>query len=210
MKIAIIGTGNVGAALGKRWAEAGHDILFGVRDKAAPKAAAALAAAGKRARAAGIREAAQGAGIVVLATPFAAAEAALAACGDLAGKIVVDCTNPLAPDLGGLTIGHTDSAGEAVARWAKWAKVVKALNTTGAGNMLNPRYGDESLSMFVCGDDAAAKKQVMELVAELGFEPVDAGPLAQSRYLEPLAMLWISMAYRYGNGPNIGFRLVRR
>jgi 8-hydroxy-5-deazaflavin:NADPH oxidoreductase len=210
MQIAIIGAGNVGAALGKRWAEAGHDILFGVRDKAAQKVASALAAAGARARAVGIGEAAQAAGVVVLATPFSGTQAAIAACGNLAGKIVVDCTNPLAPDLGGLTVGHTDSAGEAVARWAKGAKVIKALNTTGAGNMLNPRYGNERLSMFVCGDDAEAKQRVTGLVAELGFEPVDAGALAQARYLEPLAMLWISMAYRYGNGPNFGFRVLRR
>jgi hypothetical protein len=123
---------------------------------------------------------------------------------NLAGKVVIDCTNPLAPDLGGLTIGHLDSAGEAVGRWAMGAKVIKALNTTGSGTMLNPRYGSESLSMFVCGDDADAKKLVTGLVAELGFEPVDAGELTQARYLEPLAMLWISMAYKYGNGPNFG------
>jgi predicted dinucleotide-binding enzyme len=92
----------------------------------------------------------------------------------------------------------TDSAGEAVARWAKGAKVIKALNTTGSGNMLNPRYGNEALSMFMCGDDTDAKKLVTGLIADLGFEPVDAGGLTQARYLEPLAMLWISMAYRYG------------
>lgn len=210
MEIAIIGTGNVGAALGKRWAEAGHDIVFGVRDAASPKAAAAVAAAGARARIADVGKAAKAAAVVVLATPFTGAQAAIAACGDLAGKVVIDCTNPLAPNLGGLTIGHTDSAAEAVARWAKGAKVVKALNTTGSGNMLNPRYGGESLSMFLCGDDAEAKKLVTGLVAALGFEPVDAGGLTQARYLEPLAMLWISMAYRYGNGPNFGFRVVRR
>ncbi len=210
MQIAIIGTGNVGAALGKRWALAGHDILFGVRDAAAQRVTSAVAAAGARARAVSVGEAAQAANVVVLATPFSGAEAAISACGNLAGKIVVDCTNPLAPNLGGLTVGHTDLAGEAVARWAKGAKVIKALNTTGSGNMLNPRYGNESLSMFICGDDADAKKLVTGLVAELGFEPVDAGGLTQARYLEPLAMLWISMAYRHGNGPNFGFRVVRR
>jgi hypothetical protein len=147
--------------------------------------------------------------VAVLATPYSSAEAAIAACGDLRGKIVVDCTNPVAPDLSGLTIGHSDSAGEAVARWAKGAKVIKALNTRGSGNMLNPRYGNETLSMFFCGDDADAKKLVTGLIAELGFEPVDAGGLTQARYLEPLAMLWISMAYRYGNGPDFGFRVVR-
>jgi NADPH-dependent F420 reductase len=210
MQIAIIGTGNVGAALGKRWAVAGHDILFGVRDAAAQRVSSAVAAAGARARAVSVGEAAQAANVVVLATPFAGADAAITACSDLRGKIVVDCTNPVAPDLSGLTIGHTDSAGEAVARWANGAKVVKALNTTGSGNMLNPQYGSETLSMFLCGDDADAKKLVTGLIAELGFEPVDAGGLTQARYLEPLAMLWISMAYRYANGPNFGFRVVRR
>jgi NADPH-dependent F420 reductase len=210
MQIAIIGTGNVGAALGKRWAVAGHDILYGVRDTAGQRATSAVAAAGARARATSVGDAAKAASVVVLATPFSGTQAAITACGNLAGKIVIDCTNPLAPSLGGLTIGHTDSAGEAVARWAKGAKVIKALNTTGSGNMLNPRYGNESLSMFLCGDDADAKKLVTGLIAELGFEPVDAGGLTQARYLEPLAMLWITMAYRYGNGPDFGFRVVRR
>ena len=210
MQIAIIGTGNVGAALGKRWAVGGHDILFGVRDAAAPRVTSAVAAAGARARAASVGDAARAAGVVVLATPYSSTEAAISACGDLRGKIVVDCTNPVAPDLSGLTIGHSDSAGEAVARWAKGAKVIKALNTTGSGNMLNPRYGNETLSMFVCGDDADAKKLATGLITELGFEAVDAGGLTQARYLEPLAMIWISMAYRYGNGPNFGFRVVRR
>ena len=75
--------------------------------------------------------------------------------------------------------------------------------------MLDPRYGHEALSMFLCGNDADAKKVVTGLVAGLGFEPVDAGPLTQARYLEPLAMLWISMAYGLGQGPNFGFRLLR-
>jgi 8-hydroxy-5-deazaflavin:NADPH oxidoreductase len=210
MQIAIIGTGNVGAALGQRWAAAGHDILFGVRQPGAAKVAAVVKKAGARARAVAVREAAAGANVVVLATPFDAAEPTIAECGKLAGKILIDCTNPLFADLSGLTVGHADSAGEAVARWAKGARVVKTLNTTGSGNMLDPRYGDQALSMFVCGDDADAKKVVTGLVAELGFEPVDVGPLTQARYLEPLAMLWISMAYRFGQGPNFGFRVVRR
>jgi 8-hydroxy-5-deazaflavin:NADPH oxidoreductase len=210
MRVAIIGTGNVGSALGRRWGAAGNEIVFGVRDPKAAKVGTAVQAAGGRARAVNLREAAAAGEVVVLATPFAATEQAISTCGTLAGKVVIDCTNPLAPNLGGLTLGHTDSAGEAVARWAKGAKVVKALNTTGAGNMLDPRYGSEVVSMFYCGDDAVAKELVRGLIAELGFDPVDAGPLSQSRYLEPLAMLWISMAYRYGHGPNFGFRVVRR
>ena len=210
MQIAIIGTGNVGAALGQRWAEAGHDVVFGAREPGAAKVAAVVKKAGARARAVAVREAAAGADVVVLATPFGAAEQAIAECGNLTGKIVIDCTNPLLPDLSGLTVGHTDSAGEMVARWARGARVVKTLNTTGSDNMLNPRYGREALSMFACADDADAKKVVTGLVGELGFEPVDAGPLRQARYLEALAMLWISMAYQFGQGPNFGFRVVRR
>ena len=97
-----------------------------------------------------------------------------------------------------------------MARWAAGAKVVKAFNTIGAQHMANPRFGGQSASMFICGDDAAAKKTVATLAEALGFEPVDAGPLTQARLLEPLAMLWISMAYAYGHGANIAFRLLRR
>jgi 8-hydroxy-5-deazaflavin:NADPH oxidoreductase len=181
-----------------------------VRQPGAAKVAAVVKKAGARARALAVREAAAGAGVVVLAVSFDAVEQAIAECGNLTGKIVIDCNNPLLPDLSGLTMGHTDSCGEMVAHWAKGARVVKTLNTTGSGNMLDPRYGHEALSMFLCGDDADAKKVVTGLVAELGFEPVDAGPLTQARYLEPLAMLWISMAYGLGQGPNFGFRVLRR
>ena len=96
MQIAIIGTGNVGAALGKRWADVGHDILFGVRDAASPRATSAVAAAGTRARPVSVGEAARAASVVVLATPYSGTEAAIAACGNLADKIVADCTNSLA------------------------------------------------------------------------------------------------------------------
>jgi predicted dinucleotide-binding enzyme len=148
MQIAIIGIGNVGAALGQRWAAAGHDILFGVRQPGAAKVAAVVKKAGARARAVAVREAAAGAAVAVLAVPFDAVPQAIAECGSLTGKIVIDCNNPLLPNLSGFTVGHTDSCGEMVARWAKGARVVKTLNTTGSGNMLDPRYGHEALSMF--------------------------------------------------------------
>jgi len=148
MQIAIIGIGNVGAALDQRWAAAGHDILFGVRQPGAAKVAAVVKKAGARARAVAVREAAAGAAVAVLAVPFDAVPQAIAECGSLTGKIVIDCNNPLLPNLSGLTVGHTDSCGEMVARWAKRARVVKTLNTTGSGNMLDTRYGHEALSMF--------------------------------------------------------------
>ena len=210
MRIGIIGIGNVGGTLGIRWAAAGHEVLFGVRDPSDQKAKDLAASVGRGARADTVAAVARFGDVVVLATPFEAAEEALRSAGDLHGKIVVDCTNPVAPDLSGLSIGHTTSAGEKVASWARGATVVKALNTTGSGNMANPRYGSERATMFICGDDAAANLTVTSLVESLGFEVVDAGPLSNARLLEPLALLWISLAYRSRLGLNIAFRLMRR
>jgi predicted dinucleotide-binding enzyme len=210
MRIGVIGTGRVGAAVGGRWAAAGYDVMLGAREPASPKVASLVRATGGKARAGSLAEAARFGEVVVLATPFEATEAAIRAAGDLAGKVVIDCTNPITPDLSGLRLGHTTSGAEAVARWAKGARVVKTLNSTGAGNMTDPIYGGERATMFVCGDDARAKATARVLVAALGFDVVDAGPLVQARLLEPLAMLWISLAYGGGLGPNIAFRLMRR
>lgn len=210
MQIAIIGAGNVGGALGRGWAPKGHDITFGVRDLANPKIKPLLEATGGRAKVASVREAAADAEAVVLAVPWAAAKDAIAAAGNLTGKIVVDCTNPLTADLTGLAIGQTSSAAEEIGRWAKEARVVKAFNMTGAGNYLNPLFGGQAASMFICGDDAAAKGTVSTLAADLGFEVIDAGPLSSGRLLEPLALLWVRLAYVDGLGPNIAFKLLRR
>ncbi len=210
MRIAIIGVGNVGNTLGKGWAAKGHQIIYGVRNPGDAKAEDVVQAAGGKARAATVKDAASAADVVVLAIPWGAVREVIKQTGDLTGKIVIDATNPLRPDLSGLVLGHNTSAGEEVARWAAGAKVVKAFNTTGAQNMANPQFGGQSASMFLCGDDAAAKKVVATLAEALGFEPVDAGPLTQARHLEPLAMLWITMAYAHGHGPNIAFKLLRR
>jgi len=210
VKIGIIGAGNIGGTLGRAWAAKGHEVVFGVRDPRGPKVQELVKATGGKARAASPAEAAAHGEVVLLATPWAAAQAALRGAGDLTGKILVDATNPLRPDLSGLTLGHTTSAAEEVARWAPGAKVVKAFNTIGAQHMANPRFGTQSASMLICGDDAAAKKAVLALAEVLGFDPVDAGPLTQARLLEPLAMLWISLAYAYGHGADIAFKLLRR
>jgi 8-hydroxy-5-deazaflavin:NADPH oxidoreductase len=210
MKIAIIGAGNVGSALGHGWASAGHEIVFGVRDPNDTKVQEVVRSAGGRVRVATVRDAVAPTEVVVLATPWPAARDALTAAGSLRGKVLVDATNPLQPDLSGLVIGHTTSAGEQVAAWVPGAKVVKAFNTIGAQHMTNPRFGEQRASMFLCGDDAAAKQVVAGLATALGFEPVDAGPLKQARLLEPLALLWISMALAYGQGPDIAFRLLRK
>jgi 8-hydroxy-5-deazaflavin:NADPH oxidoreductase len=148
--------------------------------------------------------------VVVLATPWPATEAAVKSAGDLSGKIVVDCTNPLKADLSGLEIGLTTAGGEQVAGWARGAKVFKAFNTTGFNVMAAPMIQGIPTVMFVCGDDAAAKPQVLRLASDLGFDAVDAGPLTQARLLEPWALLWISLAFNGSVGRDYGFALLRR
>jgi hypothetical protein len=203
MKIAIIGAGNVGGALGRRWHEAGHDVTFGVREPSSEKYK------DLEGKMEGIEAAVRGAEIVVLATPWDAAEDAVRTCGDLSGKVLVDCTNPLRPNLAGLTHGHDDSGGEQVARWATGAKVVKAFNTVGFNIMENPRLEDRRAVLFVCGDEDG-KAAVRLLSDALGFETVDAGPLERARILEPFALLWITAAYRMGLGRDFAFSLIRR
>ena len=205
MNITIVGSGNVGRALGTGWRKAGHSVTFAARDPAGPKAAqlkkegfavAPQADAGK-------------ADVIVLAVPWSGIEATVKALGNLAGKVVIDATNPLTANLG-LALGFSDSAGETVARLAQGAHVVKAFNTTGANNMANSKYPGGKLMMPVAGDDADAKKTVMALASELGFEPIDVGPLAMSRQLEPMAMTWIKLAYAQGMGREFGFAILRR
>lgn len=210
MRIAIIGTGNVGAVLGRRWAQGGHGVVFGSRRPDDGEIRALVEASGPRASAAAPAAAAAAADVVVLATPGAGAEAVAASLGDLAGKVLVDCTNPILPGLAGLSVGTDDSGAERIARAVPAARVVKAFNTTGSANMEDPAYPGGRLAMLLCGDDADARAVVAGLAAELGFEPVDCGPLKSARYLEPMAMAWITLAYPLKNGPDFGFAVLRR
>jgi hypothetical protein len=210
MKIGIIGSGNVGGALGTRWAQAGHDVTFGSRNPASDDMRQLVAKAGAAARAASSKEALEVSELLLLATPWPSTKAVLEGLGDLTGKVLIDATNPLLPDLSGLEVGTTTSAAEQVAGWARGAKVVKAFNTVGFNIMANPAFGADRPVMFYCGDDAAAKQTVRPLVEQLGFEAVDAGPLSQARVLEPFALLWISLAYAQGQGRDIAFKLLRR
>jgi 8-hydroxy-5-deazaflavin:NADPH oxidoreductase len=209
MNIAILGGGHVGGALGKSWAGRGHAIHFGLRNPADPKYRQLAAGGGLHITLATVAEASKAAEIVVVATPWPAAKQALADASPLAGKIIIDCTNPLKSDLSGLEVGHTTSAAEQIAGWAQGGQVVKTFNHTGAGNMANPGRYPLRPVMFVCGDDAHAKKTVLDLVQDIGFDAIDAGPLTMARELEPLAMLWISLALKQKLGPNIAFALMR-
>jgi NADPH-dependent F420 reductase len=208
MRIGVIGAGSVGGTLGKAWQAGGNEVMFGVRDPAAAKVRKLLEETG--AKAGTVAEAAELGEVVVLATPWEATEDALRSAGDLTGKILVDCTNPLAPQLAGLTHGKDTSGGEQVAAWAPGARVVKCFNTIGANHMANPDFDGVAATMFYCGNDPRAKSVVARLAGDLGFEPLDAGDLDQARLLEPLALLWIRLAFVQKQGRDIGFKLMRK
>jgi predicted dinucleotide-binding enzyme len=200
----------VGGALGAGWAGKGHRVVFGSRDPQGERVRRQLQASALNLQAASPAEACRAAQVVVLATPWQAAQATLAAAGDLGGKVLIDCINPLTEDFRGLDIGHTTSAAEQIAGWAPGAKVVKAFNTVSAGAMADPWFGEENATMLFCGDDEAAKATVRQLAEELGFDAYDAGPLSIARYLEPFAMLYIKLAIKEGWGGNCAFKILRR
>jgi predicted dinucleotide-binding enzyme len=210
MRIGILGAGNVGGTLGRGWAGKGHNVFFGVPRPQDPKTQDLIREIGSKAQVGTVAEAATFAEVIVLATPWLAAEDAMKEAGDLTGKVVIDCTNPLTPDFTKLTIGHTTSGLEQVAGWAKGAKVFKAFNQTGFSNMANPVLEGRLAVMFVCGDDEAHKPTALQLVKDIGFEAVDAGDSAAARLLEPLGMLWIHLALARGMGRDWAFGVLRR
>jgi predicted dinucleotide-binding enzyme len=207
MQLGIIGAGNVGNALAVGWIRAGHSIAFGLRDpRIEPAGPGGVSYAS-------VAEAAKGADVVVLATPWQAVTEALRAAGDLSGKVLIDCTNPLraGPDGLELDVGYTSSGGERVASLARGASVFKTLNQTGFANMQHARdFAPVSAVMYVAGDDAARKPMVLSLVSDLGFQAIDAGPLRIARLLEPMAMLWIHMAVNRGEPMSRAFALAER
>ena len=191
MKIAIIGKGDVGVAIAKGLAPK-HEIKFGHRD---PKES--------------VVKAAQWAEVIILAIPHGAAKTVARELGSAAdGKTVIDVTNPVSDNME-LAIGFTTSAAEEIQKMLPKAHVVKAFNTVFAQNQSTGRIGNEKLTLFVAGDDKRAKQTVMQLGADIGFDPVDAGPLKSARYLEPMAMLIIDLGYELRKGEKIGFRLIR-
>jgi predicted dinucleotide-binding enzyme len=221
MRIAILGAGNVGGTLGRRWAEAGHDVKFGVRR---PDAGADAVKGGKgqglpaRASVVSPAEAVRESNVVVLATPWGAVGDALreagADAGALDGRPLLDATNPLKAGFA-LDVGAGGESGaERVQALVPNAHVVKVFNTTGAENIRDPSYGGEATVMLYAGNDIGAKRVAHELASALGFDPVDAGVLRRARELEHVAALWIALANGATGAPtlgrNIAFRLVRR
>jgi predicted dinucleotide-binding enzyme len=189
-KIGIIGDGNVGSALRRGLEKAGYEVR----------------AVGKNADA--VRDAGAWAGVVILAVPFGMIDAALRELGDTVdGKPLVDATNALTDDMQ-LAVGFTTSGAEDLQKKAPRAKVVKAFNTVFAGTMDSGRVEGQQLTAFAASDDDAAKRLVLQLVRDIGFDAVDAGPLKNARWLEALGYLNIQLGFVVGMGAKIGFRLV--
>ena len=205
MKFAIIGSGNVGTSVARGVTGAGHDVMVADLSE---DGLTAIAEAAPVQTTTSNREAVSGADAVVLAVPFGAVQGIAAELrDDLAGKIVIDVTNPLAADLSGLAINGT-SAAELVQRAAPDARVVKAFNTVLAANQADPSVEGTQLDGFVASDDDEAKQSVMGVLAQIGFRPIDVGPLSAARYLEGMAFLNISLNATNGWSWGSGWKLV--
>lgn len=193
--IAILGTGNLGKALGKSWAKLGHPIIYGSRTPEDARVQTVVKDTGAQASVLRPAEAASKASCVVVALPWSAVADLVSTLGDLDGKVVIDPMNAVK-----MVDGYPEqppelqtSVGEQLQAWLPKARVVKAFNTPGARNIANPKRLDGPITIALAGADAEAKTRVAALVSELGLEPVDTGPLIAARYLE--GMMRLSLGY---------------
>jgi 8-hydroxy-5-deazaflavin:NADPH oxidoreductase len=214
MNIGVLGSGDVGQALGKGFVALGHAVKLGSRSKSNEKALAWAKEMGPKASAGTFADAAAFGEIVVLATLGVATDSALSSAGadKFRGKVVIDATNPL--DASGgmppkLAVTGNDSGGERVQRFLSGAHVVKAFNTVGFPLMFRPSFPGGPPDMFIAGNDAAAKTTVSGLLKDFGWGTVDVGGIESSRYLEAMCMVWVLSAVRSGNF-NQAFKLLRK
>ena len=202
MKIGILGSGVVGKSFARAFAALGNDVKIGSRTP--EKLADFVAEAGVRVTASTFKETARFGDVVVIATLGTGTEDAckLADPASFARKVVIDATNPLDYSPGGppkLAIGHTDSLGERVQRWMPDARVVKAFNTVGNNLFFKPKLPGGPPDMFICGNDADAKKTVAQICKDFGWGVIDVGGIEGSRYLEPMCMVWVIHGVLSGN-----------
>lgn len=214
MHIGILGSGQVGQALGLGFAELNHEVKIGSREGKGDKLKDWLAKAGKKASIGTFEETARFADIAVLATLWSGTENALKLAGaaNLAGKVVMDVTNPLVLEANQpprLALGHTDSGGEQVQRWLPQSKVVKAFNTVGNAHMVHPSFPGGPPDMFICGDDETAKRVVIGFCTDFGWGAVDVGGIDGARLLEPMCIVWVRHGVRSGSW-NHAFKLLQK
>lgn len=202
MKVTIIGTGNIGSGLARVLAKTNHDVVVADRGDGS-EAVKKLAALGINVKGADIGSAVKDGDLIIFATYYNAAEE-LAKQADFTGKVVVDLSNPVTADFSALQLGHTSSAAEEIARLLPGAKVVKGFNTIFAQHYATGlTVNVQKLQTFIATDDDEARASVNQLAEDIGLEPVDAGPLSNARYLEPLGFLNIQFGYVLGHGTNI-------
>jgi hypothetical protein len=213
MRVGILGTGDVGQALGSAFVTLGHEVRMGARDARNEKAAAWAKAAGPTASAGTFADAASFGELVVFATLGVANEQIVKATGPdpFAGKVIIDATNPL--DFSGgmpptLAISGSDSGGEQLQRLLPGARVVKAFNTVGNALMFRPDLPGGPPDMFISGNDDDAKRQVAGLLDEFGWGVVDVGGIESSRYLEAMCMVWVIAGAVTGNW-NQAFKMLK-
>jgi predicted dinucleotide-binding enzyme len=214
VKIGILGTGDVGKALGNGFIALGHEVKMGSRDAQNEKALAWASTSGINASTGTFAEAAQFGEVIVLALSWGGAENAIKLAGpeNFDGKVVIDAINPLIFDpVKGLSlaVGHTDSAGEHAQRWLPSARVVKAFNIVGYAHMFKPDFPGGPPDMFICGNDAAAKETVTAILKDFGWPTIDIGGIEGSRLLEPMCVLWVGYSIS-SKSRNHAFKLLRK
>jgi len=199
MKIAMLGSGDVGKSLGLGLVSLGHEVMMGSREPGKDDIKAWKAKAGAKASAGTLAEAAAFGEMAVVATQWSGTENAIRLAGParFAGKVVMDVTNPLlfrpnAPPA--LAVGGQDSACEQIQRWLPKAKVVKAFNSVSSLQMIRPSFPGGPPDMFICGNDAAAKKLVSRICRDFGWGVIDVGGIEAARLIEPLALIYILYA----------------
>jgi predicted dinucleotide-binding enzyme len=213
MNVGILGSGEVGQALGNGFVSRGHAVKLGAREASNAKTAAWTAKHPGKGSAGTFRDAASFGETLVIATHWDGTENALSLAGheNFAGKVVLDVTNPLVVEPGKpprLALGHTDSGGEQVQRWLPGARVVKVFNSVGNAYMVDPKFPGGPPTMFLCGNDAAARGAVADVCRAFGWETADLGGIEGARLLEPLCILWVQYGALTGRW-NHAFKLLR-
>ncbi len=191
-RIAIIGTGDVAAALGPEFAAQGHTVVYGSRDPDRESVQELVARTGDDATATTQSNAVVDADIVVLAVPGMLVDAITHSLGDLSGKIIIDPTNPIVRHGDTLVHGVATSNAELIQAAAPEARVVKAFNTLNWRTMVDPERSGGPVSIPLAGDSAEAKARVAELIVGMGLDPIDLGPLENARWIEGMLIVWIN------------------
>ena len=208
MRIGILGSGLMGGKLGTLFARAGHDVVFSYARSEQKLKKLARDAKGK-ARAGTPRQAAQEADAILLAVHWSRVDDVLQQAGDVSGKVMVSCSLPMNADDSDLVIVHTSSGAEALAKKLPKARVVSAFGTVPSEvlfDVFEARRRATKPSLVYCGDDASSKQVAAQLIRDVGFDPVDAGPLRIARYTEPFTLLIAQLAYEGDQGPELAYR----